>query len=66
MIIVVEECTGDEFELANDKQVAEFRESFDQESAWMWDEMVDLYEQIMELEAKLVRHEANTNITIRR
>ena len=66
MIIAYDECTGDKFHLENDEQIADFRETFDVASAWMWDEMVDLTKQIKELEEKLRHYEAMTSITIER
>lgn len=66
MIIAVDEYTGDEFKLANDEQIAEFRETFGEASAWMWDEMVDITKQIRELESKLHHYEAMTSIIIKR
>lgn len=66
MIIAVDEYTGDEFKLATDEQMEEFRETFDTASAWMWDEMVNLHKQIQELEGQLRRYEAMTSISIKR
>lgn len=66
MIIAVDEYTGEEFKLATDEQMAEFRESFGEASAWMWDEMVDIHKQIQELESKLRHYEAMTSISIKR
>lgn len=66
MIHVFDECTGDEFKLENSEQIAEFRQGFSESDAWMWDEMVDLYTKMQQIQAKLAHLEAMTNLTISR